>query len=720
MLSLANEGGMGKRWVVLMAEAVLAAAVLWWLPALGNAALYLAAACMALGAVAGRARVWAWPLGVALIYGACLALAFHLLSDDFHLRYVWLYSGAALPWWLKLAGLWGGDEGTVLLLAVMCATGAIRYWQRPGWTPAAPMLIAAWYTATSAWLGQFVATPAGFLATGASGGLNAHLDTVWMAIHPPLVLAAYAWVLVPSGAALAALAGDEPLYRTVALRNSRLAWLVLTAGIGFGMAWALEDFTFGSLWHWDPVQTAAFAVWALLAAVLHGAKRWRPGEILCPMLTLLAAATVCLALAVTRSTLLASSHRFVGSTSLPSHLAFGGILLVAAIGFAGVGRRTRPRLSARALDTATWTLKGAQWLFIVAAAMAVVGVAYAYVFQWLQVERDASFKPYMNFIINLSRSNLQQVQALTEVFAQWTVDGYTLGGWLLPVLAAAGLLGGFAYLRKFVGPRMSLLLSAGACVPVIYVYFAGGWITSRYRGTGILSEKVVVMLPAIDAMLVAEGFLLVACAAWCVVTVWRALRVRVLRRNGALALIHCGAVLALVGGVTSVVLNSYTPVVVPAAADLQTWQKVSPGLEVKVVPERSGVDIAGYRALAKVQVRENGKMVQGHALFEDNRKLPPGFQGAARQLCEIVDYRYGRFVSDPDNSGYMLQPFVLHRFPEQVQVWVTASPRLLGPQALDEGEILLVERRYPLVAVLWVGLLMMFAGALVLPRVPDR
>src|SRR3546814_7169454 len=115
-------------------------------------------------------------------------------------------------------------------------------------------------------LGPFTHTPSDWQAAQSSQGMNAHLQTFWMAFHAPLILAAYAWALAPASSAVQALVDGSGSFRNTATLYGRRAWLVLTAGIGFGMIWALEDFTFGQLWHWDPVQTSAFILWALLGA----------------------------------------------------------------------------------------------------------------------------------------------------------------------------------------------------------------------------------------------------------------------------------------------------------------------------------------------------------------------------------------------------------------------------------------------------------------------
>ncbi|MGI9333734.1 MAG: hypothetical protein ACR2RL_11340, partial [Gammaproteobacteria bacterium] len=121
-----------------------------------------------------------------------IAIAAHLLGDDFAYRYVWLYSAVELPWYLKLSNVWGGDEGTLALMAALIMLGAARALRYRGWAfPGAALLGAAFAAGAGVW-SPFEATPAADLARLDAQGINAHLATVWMAIHPPLIFVAFA------------------------------------------------------------------------------------------------------------------------------------------------------------------------------------------------------------------------------------------------------------------------------------------------------------------------------------------------------------------------------------------------------------------------------------------------------------------------------------------------------------------------------------------------
>lgn len=693
---------------------LLLAGLLWLWPALGNALLVAPAGLIVLGAWHRPARDWAWRLAAAALTGACLALTLHLLGDHFQLRYVWLYSSAELPAYLKAANLWGGDEGTVLLLATFCMAIAQRLARRPGWAGPGIALIAAWYSLTAAWMGPFTATPGQWLAAAPSQGMNAHLQTIWMALHAPLILAAYAWVLAPAGAALEALCRQEPDYRELALRYGQRAWIVLTAGIGIGMLWAFEDFTFGQFWHWDPVQTAVFAVWALLTASLHGLRRWKVGGILwrsLPAISLAASVMTCMAMAVTRSEVLASSHRYVGTTSWASHGLLAAVLIMLA-GWA-LWRSRRGESAVRSVrDRQDWPLLGAVWLFVGAAVCASAALAYAHLQQWLQRERPTQLKPFFETLSTWASAS--EMEGLRKAFAQWDVDGYALGAGLLPICVLLGLLGGYAFLKSLTRTRMAILLTALASIACLWSAWTGGSLVRLYSGRGVLSQSVVRILPWLDAALLAAVFLLSSCVAWSIRHAWRTRTQRGKRYAISLGVLHGGGMLALVGGLTATALNTYLPIQLAEPVGGGQWQRAADGLQLRVTPLDSHRDAAGYRALAEVELRHGEQLASGQALFEDARSLPPGYQGPVRQLCELLDYRYARYAG---NRSYMLHPFVSRSWTEDVQVWVPASSRLLDPAspAADEQSLLVV-RRYPFLSLLWLGLLLMVSGALLLPR----
>lgn len=680
------------------------------LPAAGNLVVLSAGLCaLAAGVSTGR-RAPLSRCAAALLWGAVVGLAALLAGDRFEVRYVWLYSGAELPLHLKFGNLWGGDEGATLLLAAFCASLAAGRGAAP-WRVDVTALIGAAIALTVAWLGPFAATPADWLARAASQGMNAHLMKIWMLAHAPLVLAAYAWTLALASPALAALAGGLARWPDAPLAHARRAWALLTAGIGFGMVWAFEDAMYGQIWHWDPVQTAVFAVWCLLGAHLHGVAGWQAGRPTwrwLPAAALAAAILTLVAMGATRHAALASSHRYVGATAAPVYFALAALLAAAGAAMAWRGRRRAP-LPMRA-GPAAWGLRLAQLVFAALGLCAAGHLAWAFAASALELPRPDDLKPFYATLANWARG--AELPALRAAFAQWDVDGYALARAAVYPLLGIGLLGGWFFMWRL-SRRLgwaSLLLAALVCAAA---WIDGGVLTWGYAGDGVLSQRIVAVLPRLDAGLVAGAYLALGVVAWSVRTAVRSpARGYVL----SLGLVHLGAVIALWGALLSTALNGYSQQVIELS---EAWQHEHRGYAFRITALDVDRDADGgrageagsFRALAQVELKTPSQRVaSGQALYRDARSAVAGYGGPVRQICEILDYRYARYADAP---GYVLHPFIDRGWTRDVQLWVSTAAAVAalegGPQ---QAQAVVVLRIFPFVSLLWLGLVLTSSGAL--------
>lgn len=697
---------------IAMWAAVLAAALLSLLPAAGDPVLALSALALLHAAFRTQRRAQALALSAGLLWGALCALALLLLADRTGVRYVWIYSGAALPAHLKLANLWGGDEGTLLLLAAFGVTLAARGAAGRGARVDLPALLPCAYVLIVLWLRPFAATPAAWLAQAASQGMNAHLMKVWMLLHAPLILAAYAWTLSLAAPALQALGGALARWPADALLHARRAWALLTAGIGFGMVWAFEDAMYGQVWHWDPVQTAVFAVWCLLGAHLHGVGGWRAGRPYWrwgPATALGAAALTALAMGVTRNDLLVSSHRYVGADTWPAHLAIALALVTGGLwqGLRGCAVATH----AGRVSAATWGLRATQFAFVLIGVWAAGHILWALFAQIGGVARADDLKPFFETLRSWARGS--ELPALRAAFAQWDVDGYGLARHLLWPMMAIGLVGGWFFLRRLSArfAALSVVLVAVACAVVLR---QGGLLAGGYAGAGVLSRQIVAVLPRIDAALLAGAYLAFACAAWSVHAAWHA------RRSAGyvlpLGMLHVGAVIALWGGLAATALNGYSQHRVDLGADWQTTPagyafRVT-GLTLDHTPDGGRVqDEHAFRAVAEVELRTpTDDIVRGQTLYRDGRSALAAYAGPVRQICEILDYRYARYAAHP---GYVLHPFIDRGWAQDVQMWVLTAAAVAALEGGPHGpQAVVVLRVLPFASLLWLGLSLLTAGAL--------
>ena len=259
------------------------------IPELGQFALALALAVALLQAVmpiAGAARGNAsWialarpaarmqALLVAFAFG-CLAYSF--VANDFSVAYVVAHSNSALPLHYRIAGVWGGHEGSLLLWTLMLGVWMSAVSVFSGHLPE---------EMTARVLGVMGIVSAGFLAfmlftsnpfdrqfPPALDGhdLNPLLQDPGMVVHPPMLYMGYVGFSVAYAFAVAALLSGklDAAWARWSRPWTTVAWMFLTLGIALGSGWAYYELGWGGWWFWDPVENASFMPWLVGTALIH-------------------------------------------------------------------------------------------------------------------------------------------------------------------------------------------------------------------------------------------------------------------------------------------------------------------------------------------------------------------------------------------------------------------------------------------------------------------
>jgi cytochrome c-type biogenesis protein CcmF len=283
------------------------------------------AAVVALVAVGTRRLGLArWFLGAAagLAGSALLLLAVAMWRVDTSLVEVATTTSRATAGPLRLAGLWGGPAGSLLCFTAVVAAVAAVAGRR---LPAAGMAALA---APVAVLLTLVAVAGPFrlaaLAPLDGTGLVPVLRRTSMLVHPPVIYAGLALVLVPAAVAVADLAGrasDD--HRRLGRQVALVAWSLLAVGMVLGSRWAHREVGWGGVWAWDPVEDAALLPWLALTAGLHvrSPRAWWVGA------GLLAWAGTW----ATRSGRLESVHAFSGQGAVGAGLGLALVGFVAAV-----------------------------------------------------------------------------------------------------------------------------------------------------------------------------------------------------------------------------------------------------------------------------------------------------------------------------------------------------------------------------------------------------
>jgi len=666
-----------------------------------------------------RRRRMAGAISFSLALVSMSALAWHFLADDFSYRLVWLLSAPELAPWLKLASLWASDSGTLLLLGLIASGLALRLARRDGFAGPGAVLLAAIFLASALIFDPFRQTPPELLAQMPHRGMNAHLTRIWMALHPPLVFLAYMLIVAPWGAMAEALATGRGAWRDIAAVQMRLSFLILSAGIALGMWWAYEDFAYGTLWHWDPVQTAIFAAWAFLTGLVHAQRRYRPvGPFAMshPALGLLAAIAALGAMAITREPTLVSSHRYVGETSAAILFALTSALaavLVAAI----VYRLARgPRLRLKTGGERSTALVVAVALFAVLGLAALAQIAIAYASALMELPRPKDLKPFFEMLRNFAPA--REIDALRTAFAQWDIDIYGMNRWLAPLTVLIGLTGGHYFMplaRRWRWAATGLAIAA-CLAAAFWLHPFAHW----YEGTGLTSGKTVALFPWLDALLASTAYLALAAAT----AGFRAARAKdeprsLLGYDLPVALIHLGVMVALLAGLAATVLDSYAQrfVTFPEALNRPISFPDGYALTVDVVSASRKADGAraadgqpAFRSVATVgwTLERHGAVIgreTGHTVYRDARPPAETGLGAVRLMCEMIDYRYARYRS---GDTQIIHPLISRGLLSDVQIWFPA----VSGAAPGEGRAPVVLKVFPLLSWVWIGLAAAGAGAL--------
>jgi len=473
------------------------------IPEWGNFALILAC-CLAIaqmvlplaGAALGR-NAWmavarpaaAGQLAFLGIAFACLTYSF--VMDDFSVSYVADNSSVALPWAYKVAGVWGGHEGSLLLWLLILAvwTEAVSvfgtalprvYWAR---------VIGVLGVISSGLLLFLLLTSNPFMrefpARLEGTDLNPLLQDPAMVLHPPMLYMGYVGFSVAFAMAVAGLLAGR--LDAAWARWSRpwtvAAWSFLTVGIALGSWWAYYELGWGGWWFWDPVENASFMPWLAGTALIHSLAVTEKRGAFKAWTALLAIFTFSLSLLGTflvRSGVLTSVHAFATD---PERGVFLLILLALITGgalllFAWRAPKLRNEVSFSWLSKETFLLIN-NVLLIVACAAVLLGTLYPLAFDALGLGKLSVGPPYFNSVFVPITLPLAFLIGLGPLVAWKRADAAALsrrlrGAFLMAVALSAGVT------ALILGVR-HLVLAMAVFIAAWIMLSAGVGIISRVR-----------------------------------------------------------------------------------------------------------------------------------------------------------------------------------------------------------------------------------------------
>ncbi|MGI9307116.1 MAG: heme lyase CcmF/NrfE family subunit [Gammaproteobacteria bacterium] len=346
-------------------------------------------------------------LGVAL---ACLAAQF--AANDFSVLYVAGNSNTSLPLFYRLAAVWGGHEGSLLLWAFMLAgwgaAAALFSRQMPPLMRARVLAVLGLISAGFLMFTLLTSNPFARIFPPPQEGrdLNPLLQDPGLIFHPPMLYMGYAGFSVTFAFAAAALMAGrmDSAWAKWARPWTLAAWVFLTAGITLGSWWAYYELGWGGWWFWDPVENASFMPWLAGTALLHSLAGSDARGAFKPWTALLAVLTFSLCLLGTflvRSGVLTSVHAFASD---PARGVFILIFLCAVVGGAlGLYARRAQTLSAGGARFSAVSREGGiliNNIFLTAAAFSVLlGTLYPLILEAMGFGKISVGPPYFNIVI---------------------------------------------------------------------------------------------------------------------------------------------------------------------------------------------------------------------------------------------------------------------------------------------------------------------------------
>ena len=338
----------------------------------------------------------------------CLAASF--VRDDFSVLYVASNSNSALPLQYRIAAVWGGHEGSLLLwLLMLCGwMFAVARFSQHLPLPVLARTLSVMGLISVGFLLFTLTTSNPFerlFPVPADGrDLNPLLQDPGMVFHPPLLYMGYVGFSVAFAFAIAALIGGnlDATWARWTRPWTNIAWMFLTIGIGLGSWWAYYELGWGGWWFWDPVENASFMPWLVGTALIHSLavtekrgsfKSWTV------LLAIMAFSLSLLGTFLVRSGVLSSVHAFATD---PKRGVFILIFLSITIGASlalYAWRAPRVGLGARfELISRETALLGNNVLLLVAAGAVLLGTLYPLLLDALGMGKISVGPPYFDTV----------------------------------------------------------------------------------------------------------------------------------------------------------------------------------------------------------------------------------------------------------------------------------------------------------------------------------
>jgi len=347
---------------------------------------------------------------VGLVALSFAALTACFVNNDFSVLYVAQHSNSLLPTVYRVAAVWGGHEGSlllwVLMLAMWTAAVAAFSFSLPQAMVARVVGVLGWVSVGFLLFILALSNPFERLLPAAADGrdLNPLLQDPGLIIHPPMLYMGYVGFSVAFAFAIAALMAGrlDAAWARWSRPWTLVAWLFMTFGIGLGSWWAYYELGWGGWWFWDPVENASLMPWLVGTALIHSLmasdkrgnfKAWTV------LLSISAFSLSLLGTFLVRSGVLTSVHAFASD---PKRGVFILMFLAVVVGFSltlYAWRMPKVRMGqAVSLVSRETLLLANSVVLVVACAAVLLGTIYPLVIDALNLGKLSVGPQYFNAV----------------------------------------------------------------------------------------------------------------------------------------------------------------------------------------------------------------------------------------------------------------------------------------------------------------------------------
>ena len=404
----------------------------------------------------GRPLAW---VQFALVLAAYVLLTVSFVRHDFSVMYVAQNSNSALPLAYRIAGVWGGHEGSLLLWILMLSvwTVAVATFSRslPAAFVARILGVLGLVTVGFLLFTLLTSNPFDRLLPAAADGrdLNPLLQDPGMVAHPPMLYMGYVGFSVAYAFAIAALLGGQldASWARWTRPWTTAAWVFLTFGIGLGSWWAYNELGWGGWWFWDPVENASFMPWLVGTALIHSlavTEKRGSFKVWTVLIAIVAFSLSLMGTFLVRSGVLSSVHAFATDPKRGLFIltflviAIGASLLLYAWRAPSVGLGQRFGL----LSKESMLLVN-NMLFAVATGAVLLGTLYPLFLDALALGKISVGPPYFDTVFGLLMAPVMLLMGIGPL-ARWKQDeaGELVHRlrWSMPVAVAVALAVGWA------------------------------------------------------------------------------------------------------------------------------------------------------------------------------------------------------------------------------------------------------------------------------------